>query len=168
MTFRASGRVHRKLLQPAAAALGLGLSYAGGVRAGHRCRSRFRANSECGDREVFHSPEPTRTNRSMEWNPITTSRDRISVGHGSGAKAKGALTGKLSERPDLRGPDGIVPREFATIPSPPLRCRSFRITETLQNAFFRHGGIYRSDVGQKTNTNLGRDRRLPLVGPEPR
>jgi hypothetical protein len=51
----------------------------------------------------------------------------------------------------------IVPREFAPMPSPPLHGRASENRGDSQHAFFRHDGIYRSDVfsTQKTRKTGG-------------
>ena len=75
-------------------------------------------------------------------------------GHGGGAKSKGTPYGETLQTTGFHvGRIVIVPREFAPMPSPPLRRRASENRGDSQHAFFRHDGIYRSDVFTKPKPN---------------
>jgi hypothetical protein len=58
---------------------------------------------------------------------------------------------------------------IATIPATPLDSRSFNEHAGARGVrFWRHGGIYRSDVASKPKPNPSRDRLPPAGRPRPR
>src|SRR5262245_51897019 len=84
-------------------------------------------------------------------------------GFGRGAKPKAPDTGKLTAQPAGQPGFGdalVNLRRFL----PRHSLATGTILRALSNAFFRHRGIYRSDMRSQ---NLRAGYRLPLVGPEP-
>ena len=77
------------------------------------------------------------------------------------ARQSSPYTGKPSARPAGKPGDSFVEGGFATIPC----CHScLFIPRRLGMRFFRHGGIYRSDVVQKQKPNPGAGAVPPPVG----